>query len=434
MKDRAESIIIGCIRHIIHRYPVLANAANILKYAETENEIILETDGVHLFYNSNVLINMLIEGAESTIRHRLLHILLHGVLGHFYLRRNYGDKKLIDNAMDIEVEKLINILEGRDNWLLHRHRLTSRGMYREAKRNPNYEVEIESSAIECKGDEHLMWETMLLLVEAKEIMERWRQCCIPCGEGKAAYELMVSYITGDNLNADSMMQDGDKEGLGNNEDARHKTISIRERSNRDYTEKMRRLCHVRENLVSLEDNIDKVLYTYGLELYGDIPLIERDEDAVTMGVDTIIVAIDTSRSCEGKIMERFISETYKIFEDISMDISFGRIIFIQCDDDIRYEEEIMDIGRLRGYENMETTGYGGTDFRPVFVRAAQLEREKGYRIDGLIYLTDSYGIFPEQAPDFPVLLVLPKRPSENDFYMHGRKSELPDWAECIILE
>ena len=48
-------------------------------------------------------------------------------------------------------------------------------------------------------------------------------------------------------------------------------------------------------------------------------------------------------------------------------------------------------------------GGGGTDFRPFFDAASELESEfAGAQVVG-VYMTDGYGPFPEQAPSWPVL-------------------------------
>jgi predicted metal-dependent peptidase len=49
-------------------------------------------------------------------------------------------------------------------------------------------------------------------------------------------------------------------------------------------------------------------------------------------------------------------------------------------------------------------GGGGTDFRPFFRAAA--EAQDGWTPTLAVYLTDGYGHFPAEPPDFPVLWVV----------------------------
>jgi predicted metal-dependent peptidase len=53
-------------------------------------------------------------------------------------------------------------------------------------------------------------------------------------------------------------------------------------------------------------------------------------------------------------------------------------------------------------------GRGGTDFRPVFdLVATDISRPEGWP-DLLAYLTDGQGSFPERAPPYPVVWLLPE--------------------------
>ena len=58
-------------------------------------------------------------------------------------------------------------------------------------------------------------------------------------------------------------------------------------------------------------------------------------------------------------------------------------------------------------------GGGGTDFRPIFELLEQHEP------DVLIYLTDGYGDFPEQAPPTPTLWVVPPGGLEDEGFPFG---------------
>jgi predicted metal-dependent peptidase len=75
-----------------------------------------------------------------------------------------------------------------------------------------------------------------------------------------------------------------------------------------------------------------------------------------------------------------------------------RISLIYCDAAIQsveeYETEDLPL-------KIEAIGYGGTDFRPPF----EYIREKGLTPACVIYLTDLYGTFPEQEPEYPVMWV-----------------------------
>jgi predicted metal-dependent peptidase len=112
---------------------------------------------------------------------------------------------------------------------------------------------------------------------------------------------------------------------------------------------------------------------------------------VTYGCNLLVVAADSSGSITQHTLDVFLSESRAILEVIRP----RRIIFTQCDAAVHEWTEIDDIDDLRG----EVKGGGGTDFRPVFDRMKQ----EGEEPDVLVYLTDGYGAFPDQAPNYPVV-------------------------------
>lgn len=130
---------------------------------------------------------------------------------------------------------------------------------------------------------------------------------------------------------------------------------------------------------------DRRMMSYDMYL----PALESD------GVDTFVVSIDTSGSTR-PFIPQFLGEISKI----ASVLNFNRLIVIFCDARVahvdEYEKHDLPIRPAKVY------GGGGTDFRPPF---AWLEEHDIYP-KGMVYLTDTYGSFPE-PPDFPVLWTAP---------------------------
>lgn len=63
-----------------------------------------------------------------------------------------------------------------------------------------------------------------------------------------------------------------------------------------------------------EDEFDYIFYTYGLQLYQNIPLIEPLEYKETKAIKEFIIAIDTSGSTSGEIVQNFVQKTYNILK------------------------------------------------------------------------------------------------------------------------
>jgi predicted metal-dependent peptidase len=109
------------------------------------------------------------------------------------------------------------------------------------------------------------------------------------------------------------------------------------------------------------------------------------------GVGEIVVGIDTSGSIRGPLLDAFFAEVKAIFEDASPD----RIHLVWCDAKVKKVQTFE-----RGEDlTPEAVGGGGTDFRPVFDWVA----EQGIEPQALIYLTDMEGVFPKEAPTYPVI-------------------------------
>ena len=75
---------------------------------------------------------------------------------------------------------------------------------------------------------------------------------------------------------------------------------------------------------------------------------------------------------------------------------------------------------------MTLSGFGGTDFRPVFEYVDELIRNREFvNLKGLIYFTDGYGTFPEKMPAYNSAFVF----VDDDY----RIPEVPGWAIKLVL-
>ncbi len=116
----------------------------------------------------------------------------------------------------------------------------------------------------------------------------------------------------------------------------------------------------------------------------------------------VVVVIDTSGSIAETEMKEFVTEIDAIKGQLR-----ARIILHACDAALAADgpwqyEPWEEFSLPRDFK-----GGGGTDFRPVFTWADQLDRSP----DLLMYFTDAQGSFPTSTPFFPVLwLVKGKTP------------------------
>ena len=142
------------------------------------------------------------------------------------------------------------------------------------------------------------------------------------------------------------------------------------------------------------------------------------------------VALDTSGSCCGEVMQGFLRELLSILRDAGG--PGVEMTVIQCDTQIQKIQTLKREDTPEGVlETFSILGCGGTDFRPVFdYVSAQRQDAEGKRFRGLLYLSDGCGEFPDQAPDYPVAFLYPK--GENMWGM-GWYDLLPEWVMKVRI-
>jgi len=124
----------------------------------------------------------------------------------------------------------------------------------------------------------------------------------------------------------------------------------------------------------------------------------------------IVIVIDTSGSISEKELTEFGSEVKGIVDEVRP----SKVRVIYCDSRITHIDEFGPNDDLQ----FAAHGGGGTDFRPPF----KWLEENQIIPRALVYLTDGYGPFPEQEPDFPVMWAI------------NNHDVIPPWGEHLILE
>ena len=89
-------------------------------------------------------------------------------------------------------------------------------------------------------------------------------------------------------------------------------VKVENRERYDYKKFLRKFAVLKEEMQVDADSFDYVFYTYGLELYGNMPLIEPQETKEMYRVEDFVIVIDTSMSCSGELVKRFLEETYAV--------------------------------------------------------------------------------------------------------------------------
>ena len=205
-------------------------------------------------------------------------------------------------------------------------------------------------------------------------------------------------------------------------------LAVENRERYDYRKFLQKFSVLKETVQIDPDAFDYVFYNYGMQLYGNMPLIEPLETKEVRRIEDFVVVIDTSMSCSGELVKKFLEETYGVLAQSESFFKKVNIHILQCDDKVRQDVKIESEEDLRNYmDHMELHGMGGTDFRPAFLHVDQMIKAgKFSRLRGLLYFTDGYGTFPVKMPPYDTAFVF-MRDNYTD-------ADVPPWAMKVILD
>lgn len=372
------------------------------------------TDQKAIFYDPTWLISQTKTETTWCVR-TYLHILFHCIFSHAY-GYDKVDQALWDLAADIAVENAILELQlpwaklERDTQLQRKIEyfkgeigsFTADKLYRYLAHNPISQEEWEELTLLSKRDSHISWvqpETLeLTQADWKKISERVKADLKSFTKGKTGSETLV------------------------------KNLEEATRENVNYEEMLRQFTVTGEDMCINDDEFDYVYYTYGLREYGNMPLIEALEYKEVKKVKEFVIAIDTSASCRGEIVKAFLNHTYSILKSAETYFQKMNLHIIQCDSEVRSDTKVTSQEEFDTFMQYgKLTGFGATDFRPVFEYVDKLlEQGEFENLKGLIFFTDGYGIYPERMPKYDVIFAF----LEEDEY----RAPVPPWSRKVIVK
>ncbi len=380
----------------------------------------LATDGQTLYYNGSFLAERYLRGRVLCNR-AYLHVLLHCMLRH--LAKKY-DKvpELWDLACDVAVESILDelhypCLDG--GFVPAKQKfygqcrgdmpvLTAEGIYRYLQKQNYTEYQLAQLQRAFLVDDHGLWAPpeREQRERAKQQDDQWRD------RSEKTQTAMETVLAGQATGGQAVLEQ----------------VKVATREDVDYRAFLRRFAVPREIMAVDGDGFDYTYYTYGLRLYGNMPLVEHPETREEKRIEDFVIAIDTSMSTNGELVRQFLACTYAILRSTETFTRRVNIYIIQCDNQVRRETVIEDLEGLRRYmENFELSGGSATDFRPVFERVRELQAEGAFTsLRGLIYFTDGMGIYPQKRPPYDVAFVLLEEPPLS--------VKMPPWAIRLVLD
>lgn len=141
------------------------------------------------------------------------------------------------------------------------------------------------------------------------------------------------------------------------------------------------------------------------------PYIFMGAGAPTMsipGLGTIVFGNDTSGSMTDEIMGIGISELRAIWQSNKPE----KIHVLHIDAEIGH----VDILDPEDHFEVHPKGGGGTDFRPLFEYVKNMDEAPA----AVIFFTDGYGSHAKEAPDCPVIWLLPPGSADDSSFPFGR--------------
>lgn len=375
------------------------------------------TDGLSVYYHPQYLGGLFREDRIGVNR-VYLHMVLHGIFRHM-LRRQGRKERLYHLSCDIAVESIIDGMNHR--CVLRSRSYVRRQMYADLKK----EMKVLTAE---KIYHHLSGRDL----KEAELERLERDFCIdshqywPQDDKKKRQEIENQW-QGISEQMETDMETFSKEASSESGSLVDQ-IRVENRQRMDYREFLRKFSVLKEEVSVDEDTFDYHFYSYGLSLYGNMPLIEPQEWKEVQKVEEFAVVIDTSMSCSGELVRKFLEETYGVLSENDSFFRKVNIHIIQCDDNVQEDQEITCEEELKAYmEELTLKGEGGTDFRPAFAYVEQLAKEHVFsNLRGLLYFTDGQGIYPAKMPPFETAFVFLKEDYED--------VQVPAWAVKLILE
>lgn len=407
----------------------------------------LMTDGKALLYHPLHILEEFKYEKETCTRN-YLHSVMHCIYRHMFCSPTL-DHQVWDLACDIAVENVISELglhsvnAKRESWQQKTLvELKNQGVKLTAEKIYHYFKEKSISPMEATdlrapflGDDHRIW---YMSEEEKE-----EEFGIGQGQGgsqnqaEGDSETQSSFAMGatsleetwktisERIQTDVMMFSNGRYGDAGNLVQNLKEVN---REKYDYTSFLKKFAVMGEAMKINDDEFDYIFYTYGLKLYDKMPLIEPLEYKEVKRIKEFVIAIDTSGSVLGDLVQQFVQKTYNILKSTESFFTKINLHIIQCDTEIQEHIKITSQEEFDNYiKTMTLKGFGGNNEIGLFRYVTDLVKNKEFtNLKGMIYLTDGYGIFPEKKPDYEVAFVF-----VNDRY---EIPEVPPWVIRLVLE
>lgn len=469
----AEKIIVAAQDKIVASMRFMDSAVFALKKEIVlDKKCIFMVDGTTLYYSSDEIFARMKSGL-STFTHDYMHVLLHCIFKHYYVSEKVN-RLYWDLASDIAVEEMIESLgapclntpessERRDELKrikAKRGRLSVDRLYKSFVYDPPIEAEVGLMRELFTVDDHLLWyganKSSNKPVESSEAgddelenpslrdQEENQQRSF---DDDTDTKFDITSIEESDINEEcdgaALLSDQDWDKIremvktalemddtsfGDAGGTMKRELRYAEEKRIDYSTFLRKFAANHETLKVDDDSFDYIMYTYGLNRYRDMPLIEPLEYKDEKNIRDLVIAIDTSGSTDGELVKKFVDKSFEILSNNDVIGAKFNIHVVQCDAEIQDDTVLKNRDDVDGFlRNLEIKGFGGTDFRPVFHYINELIRKKELRnLRGLLYFTDGKGTYPKRKPMYDTAFIFVDDDACGD--------DVPAWAMKVYFD
>lgn len=394
------------------------------------------TDGKNLYYNPEYVLRAY-QKEKGFVSRMYLHLVVHGIFRHFFVNPQIEQRKW-DLACDMATEYIIeswkldfaDISAGADEKReLDRIRknvglMNAEKIYGYLKKTK--ESEIDRLEKIFRRDDHSFW-----YPETKN-----RKDVIPVKSGQVNQNREVMFS---NQKLEELWKQAAKKIQVDLETFMKSrsgeigdffvNLKLANRKKQDYSAFLRKFTRLGERMKINDEEFDYNFYTYGMQLYGNMPLIELLEYKDVRVVKTFVTVIDTSGSVEEEKLRRFLEKTYQILKCGQKSEDRVNFHLIQCDALVQKDVKITSEKELEQVmEDLTLYGRGGTDFRPAFEYIEELRKNGELtNLNGMLYFTDGMGVYPRKKPEYPVAFIY-------DSEVLDEIPEVPAWAIRYLMD
>lgn len=444
IKRMAETILKRVQQSIIKKYSVLEPLITSMKWCPVKVECILETDGKTIFYQPAVICMMAKKKEWNILQKQYMHLLVHGLLFHYVDYRKYSVLTLANSVFDLEVNLFLQRLEEQEcNFGIDPSKETAEmtkmyeilkkkgasELYRKAVESKQLRRVVYSESKKISMDHHENWQQYSYgkihghsgqshdkaEAQKEQLCMFWMhmlQCCMK--------KTVLSF------NDLAKQMKGKKNEYGVASIGQEAVIDKDDSPPLEYETVLREFLHEKEVCNMDPDSFDRDFYALGMEMYENVVLLEPMEETEKNGMGTIVLAIDTSGSCEGEVIRKFVAQTAGLLHTMSR-LEYQELVILQADVKIWSEVHLKPGDTMPDCTQMKMYGFGGTDFRPVFRRVEELNEET--QVDVLIYLTDAFGRYPLKESVVKTFFVIPNLDDQQETL----KDLVPKWIECLNI-